>query len=58
MYVVLAALYHWTPDQVDALDVDFFDELMARIQAEGELQEREMKRAKQEARRNGKSSGA
>lgn len=39
---------------MDALDVDYFDELMARIQAEGELQEREAKRAKREARKNGK----
>lgn len=54
VYITLAALYHWTPDQVDALDVDYFDELMARIQAEGELQEKAARKAKREARKNGK----
>jgi hypothetical protein len=29
VYVMLADSYHWTPQEVDAMDPDFIDELLA-----------------------------
>lgn len=34
-YVVLANRYNWTPEQVDALDPDFYEQIMAFLRAEG-----------------------
>ena len=34
MYTTFATDYHWTPEQVDALDPDFLDSLLARRQAQ------------------------
>ncbi len=37
--------YHLTPDQVDELDADFVDVLIAKLRAENDLAEREAARA-------------
>jgi uncharacterized small protein (DUF1192 family) len=51
---MLAERYHWTPQQVDALDPDFVTELSARINAGARQQEIQRKRQEQEDRRKGK----
>lgn len=34
LYVVMAVRYQWTPDEVDGLDPNFLDSLLAYQQAE------------------------
>lgn len=37
LYVILAARFGWTPDEINRMDPDFVDELMAYLHAEREL---------------------
>lgn len=58
-YGMLAERYQWTPEQVDRLDPDYIDYLLARIAAESDYQESERKKAERErkrAERQGKGS--
>lgn len=50
LYVILATRYRWTPEQVNALDPHFIDELLAYMAAEARHQEKEAKDAKAKAK--------
>jgi hypothetical protein len=47
---VLAERYQWTPAEVDALDPDFFDELLVKLDAEVDA-ERQQKKARERRER-------
>ena len=55
LYVSLAVRYQWTPDQVDALDPDFIEQLLAYQEAEAEETKRQQARADRNARPAGES---
>lgn len=50
LYVMLAARYRWTPEQVNALDPHFLDELLAYHAAEARWEEEQRKEAERKAR--------
>lgn len=50
-YIMFAERYAWTPDEVDALEPDYHTELIAFIQADAYVKE---KQAKEQARRQKK----
>lgn len=46
----MATRYRWTPEQVNALDPQFLDELLAYQAAEGRWDEEQRKEAERKAR--------
>jgi len=66
-YIVLAERYQWTPAEVQALDPDYLEELMARLAAEAdheeaerqtrERQERQAARRREQAGRTQRAMG-
>lgn len=57
-FVVLAERYHWTPDEVRALDPDYIDELLIRIGVESEHNETERKKQERDRKRNAGKGGS
>lgn len=51
LYVVMATRYRWTPEEVNALDPQFLEELLAFQRAEGRHNEKERKDAERKSRR-------
>lgn len=43
---MLALRFNWTPQEINAMDPDFIDELAARLEAEGIQADKQRKRAK------------
>jgi len=48
--LLLADRYQWTPQQIDVLDVDYVDEMLAKFQAEQLNYERDKRKAERDAR--------
>lgn len=42
----MALRFQWTPQEIDAMDPDFIDELAARLEAEGIAEDKRRKRSK------------
>lgn len=51
MLVNLAERYHWTPEQVLAMDPDFLDELTVRLAAEADAERAKERRRTRRGRR-------
>lgn len=51
LYVMMARSYRWTPEQVNALDPHFLDELLAYQAAEARWDEEQRKETERRARR-------
>lgn len=50
LYVQFAVRFRWTPQQVNALDPNFLEELIAYLNAENRFQEAERREAERKAR--------
>jgi hypothetical protein len=50
LYVLFATRYRWTPEQVNALDPHYIEELLAYQSAEARHDEQKQKEAEQKAR--------
>jgi hypothetical protein len=50
LYVLFATRYRWTPEQVNALDPHYIEELLAYQAAEARYDEQKQKEAEQKAR--------
>ena len=50
LYVLFATRYRWTPEQVNALDPHYIEELLAYQAAEARYDEQRQKEAEQKAR--------
>ncbi len=50
MYVLFATRYRWTPEQVNALDPQYIEELLAYQSAEARFDEQRQKDAEKKAK--------
>lgn len=55
---MLADLHHWTPEQVDALDPDYIDHLIARQSAQADHHKDEHDKAERKRERERKVAEA
>jgi hypothetical protein len=53
-YIMFAMKFDWTPEQVDDLDIQFLEEITARMEAEAELEKRQKEEQERKNRRAGR----
>jgi len=51
---MFAMKFDWTPEQVDDLDIQFLEEITARMEAEAELEKRQKEEQERKNRRAGR----